>query len=747
MQNVVLGKDYLRLLERWLPFARSFVYNVSEKPELEYFGTGYNNWAVQTHQKAFSAFAICAADPDIDEKKCKMKRDEILSHSLKMLRFNLESHIEGNYYCLDGTKWGHTWISVLGLERMMHAIDAIRDYLTDNDWYLLKKVMVSESDWLVDKYYRDMPQHKGKVFAGKITHNHPESNIWNGAHLLRTVLMFPDVRRKNEYIEKATSFIINGISVASDAKSRKIVNGKPISQWFVGDNFFPSFALNHHGYLNVGYMVICLSNIGMLHFAYKMAGLKAPDFIYRHIEKLWRLVKSCTFPDGRLCRIGGDTRIRYCYCQDYAILVWLLIKDLLGDTECEKFEKGWLETIKKEMNINKDGSFLSTRCRGLLERAPIYYLRLETDRACTISMAAYWKRFFEKILEKEKKIPALKQWNDKYHGACFVRGKNRIASWCYISAQPPQGLCVPVKRSDLAEWRNNLAGCVMGYGRVNYQKPVYHREFIFDNGFVTIGETQIYSESFISEGQLPEILAKNEIVFAALPDDTTCIVMQRCIANLPMTYIYQAKGLFLNIPNDIYNGCERTYWFEGGFTTLKGPAKKQEKIVFSSSWLNVDDCLGIIGIYGSNSFLIYRPKKRQAGLKLNQLEAESMETGLFVDEICYPYREKIIVRKGSIVFDIGCAVIANKNRQQTRFLSRNVFIPEIESNFDVKAAGIKCFDGKNYLVVVNFGQTKAEVRMELSGYRKANSLIKKTSISLPNEIFLGPKCVELLILE
>ncbi len=86
--------------------------------------------------------------------------------------------------------------------------------------------------------------------------------------------------------------------------------------------------------------MICLSNIAMLHFTYKKAGLKPPDFIYRHIEKLWRLVKSCTFPDGRLCRIGGDTRIRYCYCQDYAIPVWLLIKDLFGDRDCEEFEKG-----------------------------------------------------------------------------------------------------------------------------------------------------------------------------------------------------------------------------------------------------------------------------------------------------------------------------------------------------------------------------------------------------------------------
>ncbi|MCX7705766.1 MAG: hypothetical protein N2115_05860 [bacterium] len=748
---MVSSRQYLGLLEKWLPFANSFIYKVTERPELEYFGTGYNNWAVQAHQKAFSAFAVCFADPELDENVCSMKKKEILEHALKMLRFNLESHIEGNYHCLDGTKWGHTWMSVLGMERMMHGIDAIKDYLTDYDWKLLKKVMVSESEWLVDEYYRDTPDRKGEILAGKTIHNHPESNIWNGAHLLRTVLMFPDVKRKSEYIEKATFFIINGISIASDAKCKKIVNGKPVSYWYRGDNFFSSFALNHHGYLNVGYMVICLSNIAMLHFAYKKRGLKAPDFIYRHIEKLWKLIKSCTFPDGRLCRIGGDTRIRYCYCQDYTVPVWLLIRDVLKDHDCEKFEQSWLKIVAKEMATNKDGSFLSVRCKDLSDNAPIYYTRLETDRACTLSMGAYWSRIFSNLRKrKTEKIYQLKQpWHDRYHGSCLVHGKNRIASWCFLSAQPPQGLCVPVKRSDIAEWRNNLAGFVSGYGRINYQTPVFHREFLFENGFAVCGETEVHSEQFISEGQFPEVLAKNTIIFVALPDDATCIVMQKCIAMLPLTYIKRAKGLFLNIPNDIFNDCCRNYWFEDGLRKICGPSKKPEKIVLNSHWLNIDDYLGIIGIYGSNHFLIYRPSKRQAGLKLNELEAESLGTGLFVDELCYPYFEKSAFEKGKDIFDICCVLLAGKNHKQTQLFSKkNIFMPQVVSNSDVRVVVIKGSDSKSYLLAVNFDKKKAEARLRLHGYKRARSFITGNIYSVASIVMsLSQKGIEFLRLE
>ena len=59
----------------------------------------------------------------------------------------------------------------------------------------------------------------------------------------------------------------------------------------LGANFFPNYALDHHAYLNVGYAVICLSNVAMLHYAYTLRGLEAPQAVYHHGRDLWNVVR------------------------------------------------------------------------------------------------------------------------------------------------------------------------------------------------------------------------------------------------------------------------------------------------------------------------------------------------------------------------------------------------------------------------------------------------------------------------
>ena len=73
------------------------------------------------------------------------------------------------------------------------------------------------------------------------------------------------------------------------------------------------------------------------------------------MKELWKLIRSCTFSDGRLLRIGGDSRARYCYCQDYALPMWALIEDFF-DEDCSELEIGWLKILKKETDVNGDGS-------------------------------------------------------------------------------------------------------------------------------------------------------------------------------------------------------------------------------------------------------------------------------------------------------------------------------------------------------------------------------------------------------
>ena len=57
------SKDYIKILTSWTEAAVKHLYSPVDKPNFLSYGTGYDNWGVQTHQKAFSAFAVVATDP------------------------------------------------------------------------------------------------------------------------------------------------------------------------------------------------------------------------------------------------------------------------------------------------------------------------------------------------------------------------------------------------------------------------------------------------------------------------------------------------------------------------------------------------------------------------------------------------------------------------------------------------------------------------------------------------------------
>lgn len=698
-----LHNEYRTLLEDWIPSAMPYVFTPPDRPDLRYYGTGTNIWGIQTHQKGFAPFAVLAADPDTDEKRAGLSREELLEIALAMLRFTLESHYVGSYHCMDNDteKWGHHWLSPLAIERMMHGVDAIWEYLTDTDRALLRRMLLSECDWVVDNR---------PVQADPVSPNVPESNLWNGAILHRTALLYPDAPRADAYREHGTRLLLNSISIPSDAHSGTLFDGKPLSEWFVGANFFESYALNHHGYLNIGYMVICLSNIAMLHFSCRQRGLTPPAALYQHMEGLWRLVKACLFDDGRLLRIGGDTRVRYCYCQDYLVPALLMAADCLSE-DTRALERGWLGQVRREMAYNGDGSFLSKRCELFEERSPLYYTRLESDRACTLSMAAYWRRVYDEAarpagtagyqVEPGWQEP-LTSWSDPYHGACLVRDQKRIASFAWRAAEPPTALCASPLDSSLVEWRNNLTSFVEGNGFSNTCEILTHKDGMFDGGFVTAGCYNSVTEGLLEENDSKNTNTRHVIAYAALPDGRTVVTLQYARA-LRRCHLVRIKPLHLMIPNDVFNGFKRTYT-EG------------------EGWLQIDGRLSVISVYGGQLTTL-RPEGRQIGIKsirypngrLQDSLAYANRGCLHCDEICIsPSKKPMWFDKGETIYDFGCVVVTEQDAAaipETVQAARA--IPQ--KHPDCRAVQITGQDGKRYVVAANFSDGPAECRWETDG--------------------------------
>ena len=457
------------ILSDWAAHSEKYWYDIPGSPGLGCYGSGYNAWGVQTNQKYFCAVAALAVRDDLPDL---VSAQWAMERALSSLRFSLSSHCSGSGACTDGTQWGHTWISALGIERMMQAVYRIEPFLTDADNSAVRRVLASEADWLLLEYRKGQTTELAADLWDKTGRNQPESNIWNGAILWRAAVTLPEHPHAADWQEKAHQFLVNGVSVPSDALDNSFLAGKTIRERHVGANFFPNYALDHHGYLNVGYMVICASNAAMLHFDLKMKGLPRPETLDHHQADLWQLIRRLIFQNGRLVRIGGDTRVRYAYCQEYLLPALLYAADRFDEPFALLLAEQQLDLIQQETRWNQDGSFYSRRLANLLRASEYYYTRLESDRACALAQVCAYlplladsQRNDEELAKrKENQTARLQQfersvagsWCDPDHGAVLHRSPTRLASFAWRANGFAQGMCQPPSDGHLTDWEGNL---------------------------------------------------------------------------------------------------------------------------------------------------------------------------------------------------------------------------------------------------------------------------------------------------
>ena len=673
--TTISSGDYLR---RMLPFTEALPEFLREAPfGGRYYGTGESEpWPVQSQLNIAAALAVPGTDPSIAEAQ----RARCRELALELLGYLLATHLTGSRRGADGNAWGNTWISVLGLERATHGINALRDFLTEADRENLRRLVISEADWLLEQ----------PVVAGMIGgNNKPESNIWNGGFLLRAAFDYPDAPHAIQYREKAARFLINGISHPLDAASEAKFGGKTVRELHAGFNFGPGYALGHHGYLNIGYMVICLSNIAMLHFNFKERGLAAPPEIYWHARELWDLVKQFTFPDGRLLRLGGDTRARYAYCQCFAVPVWLFAADHFGDAEAAAFEREWLKTVEADQNFAADGTFFGGRLAEIKAASYYYYTRLESDAFVALSYGAYWRRKFDLPQPPEAAGPPRSfSWRDDYHGAAFLRGGGAVRSWVWRAAQGPTGLCLPAARSDLAEWQGNLAGelrtPLMGMPECEAHE---HREF--PGGFLNAGSCLWRERAPLGEDEGKHVYARQQCVAAVLPDGKTLLVLDyaEIVKEIALSL---AAPLNLKIPNDVFNGFSRRYRAANEDMTLRGrPAADDTRKVEGDS-LTVDGELSVRLLYGGQGMVIRRPAEPEIAVRY-----KPRLHSLYVDTICAgPLAAARRWRPGEVAIDCGAAVAAGERVGSGRVL---------DLSGRRRAVEFAAPEGKTYLLAVDFG--------------------------------------------
>jgi hypothetical protein len=258
----------------------------------------------------------------------------------------------------------------------------------------------------------------------------------------------------------------------------------------------------------------------------------------------------------------------------------------------------------------------------------------------------------------------------------------------------------------MAEWPLNLCPVVRFMGDDEAQ-PGKHRRLLSHqlasldgDGFVTCGAVMEGVNTSFGEGSSCTDQAVTHIAFAALPDGHTCLCLQYVVAAPDRVgYLIELKDLHLAIPNDLFNGCQRTVWSSTGRAELHSPPESDQTLALPGPWLNVDDRLGVVELYGGDRLLVNRSATRRGG----------RYRSLFVDEICMHVSQELTrCRPGAILADIGFAVVSGVTAERTARVCGGT-IPFAQEG--LRGAWVDGANGNRYALVANFGATEQEAQV------------------------------------
>ena len=591
--------DFARVAVPFLKALPRYSRGVPGEPGLTHYNTGESgHWAVQSNQQVAGALACLAELPpeDLAEAGCGQSPDELRALALSMMRYSMRTHKTGDLLCTDGQQWGRHWISVLGLERATPGLTLLRRRcFTPEDEERFRTLVAAECDYRMNDY------EVQAALDASTGRNKPESNIWNGAFLLHAEAAgfaeaAPAATSPSSLVtlhSRGTQFLLNGLSFPEDAESDELVLGRPVREWHVGPNFFSDGSLDHHGYLNVGYINVCLSNLALAWFWYRERGLPIPDGLLHNARRVWEVAKRFTFPDGRLLRLGGDSRARYTYCQAFALQGWHLAWALWGDEDAAQFARGYLGIIAQEQAENPDGTFYGRRLASMRAESPWWETRIECDPFTVLSTSAWWAHMLgtnerrkmdngqceeqsaphSSFAISPSPLPLAEPWLGKWHGAALSRtpaAVRSVVAKAFAGPTRPNGrnvhdtgpaaLCVPANRSDMAEWSGNL------FAFVGLRGPKHRGEASVeetDGGFRWRWEGVVIEDAPLGEGESPYAVLRRICTAEALADGRTMRLSDRIECIKETTLPAGFRALHLQIPNDIYNGHRRSYEGEG----------------------------------------------------------------------------------------------------------------------------------------------------------------------------------------
>jgi len=156
-----------------------------------------------------------------------------------------------------------------------------------------------------------------------------------------------------------------------------------------------------------------------------------------------------------------------------------------------------------------------------------------------------------------------------------------------------------------------------------------------------------------------------------------------------------------------------------------------------SSWVNIEGRIGLVGIYGADTWQVVRRGERIGGHAIGNL---------LTDALCYQLETTPGPRCGpAVLLDNGTVILASVTSDATRRLGDQGVRALPVSGADAARAVLACGqDGRDYVLVANFGEAEAALTVSgLAGSWQdlANGKTHKATPALALSLPAGQACV------
>lgn len=276
-------------------------------PYLDFGGVGEN--AIRPPTSEAFALAVSLETGAYDAEEVGVGRSQARQVAAKLISSTAYRHKANS-----AGGWGDAWQSALWASMAGHAGWLLWDDLPSHDREYVRKMVEHEANRFLDyqvPYYRNA--NGDVVTPGD---SKAEENAWNALILQLATAMMPRHGNWSTWMDKNLELMISAFARPDDQHSRRVVNGKRLSEWLNGSNVESEITglelgdrfgvVINHNRIHPDYMTTAYNNASAA-YTYTLAGMATPRAALFNVDIMYNSLVDLNFPHPPFNSPGGTT--------------------------------------------------------------------------------------------------------------------------------------------------------------------------------------------------------------------------------------------------------------------------------------------------------------------------------------------------------------------------------------------------------------------------------------------------------